>query len=198
MTLKPADPALRLRLAKWLWGWEPHPTQREWLMSEAGTKVASCGRRWGKTEAAAVDAATMAIMRPGSVQMIVSPTYDQSRLIFNSVEKLIMGSPLTRNFAKVVKTPYPRLNICGSVIAARTADEDGRNLRGHSADRVIVDEAAYVRDCVIYEVISPMLADRNGQLVMISTPLGKNHFYKAFIKGANKKENSRYASFTFP
>ena len=200
MTFKVNENALRLRLAKWLWGWEPHPTQRQWLMSDARTKVASCGRRWGKSEAAAVDAATVAILRPGSVQMIVSPTYDQSRLIFNSVERLIMGSPATRGFAKVVKTPYPRLNICGSVIAARTADEDGRNLRGHSADRVIVDEAAYVRDCVIHEVISPMLADRNGQLVMISTPLGKNHFYKAFMKGVSvgEKHPGRYASFTFP
>ena len=66
---------------------------------------------------------------------------------------------------------------------ARTADEDGRNLRGHSADRVIVDEAAFVRDQVIEEVIGPMLADRNGELVMISTPFGKNHFYRAFVRG---------------
>jgi len=71
---------------------------------------------------------------------------------------------------------------------ARTADEDGRNLRGHSADRVIVDEAAYIRDSVIHEVISPMLADRNGQLVMISTPFGKNHFYRAFMKGVESRE----------
>ena len=57
------------------------------------------------------------------------------------------------------------MNIGGSVIMARTADEDGRNLRGHSADRVIVDEAAYVKDSVILEVISPMLADRDGEPV---------------------------------
>lgn len=190
------DSVFRLKLAKWLWKWQPHPTQKQWMLNGAQTKVASCGRRWGKTEAAAVDAATFAILHPGSEQMIVSPTYDQSRLIFNSVERLIMGSAITRGYARAVKTPYPKLSIGGSMISARTADEDGRNLRGHSADRVIVDEAAYVRDCVIYEVISPMLADRNGQLVMISTPLGKNHFYKAFING--QAGGSRCASFTFP
>ncbi|MGC8862988.1 MAG: hypothetical protein ACP5R5_09480, partial [Armatimonadota bacterium] len=64
----------RLRLARLLWGWQPHPTQREWLLDESRTKIAACGRRWGKTESAAVDAATTAIMHPGSVQMIVSPT----------------------------------------------------------------------------------------------------------------------------
>jgi hypothetical protein len=175
----------RLMLAKCLWGWEPHETQRAWLECEAKTKIAACGRRWGKTEAAAVDAATMAIACPGTVQMIVSPTYDQSRLIFNHVERLALSSELTRRLTRVTRTPYPRLSIGSSVIMARTADDDGRNLRGHSADRVIVDEAAYVRDSVITEVISPMLADRDGGLVMVSTPFGKNHFYRAFLRGSS-------------
>ncbi len=190
------DCSKRLRLAKLLWGWEPHETQRTWLLDNAKTKVASCGRRWGKTESAAVDAATIAIARPGSVQMIISPTYDQSLLIFRTVERLLLSSAATRKMAKVVKTPYPRLSICCSVIMARTADDDGRNLRGHSADRVIVDEAAYVRDSVISEVISPMLADRNGELAMISTPFGKNHFYRAFMRGQSSDES--ISSYSFP
>lgn len=183
MTRRKNSGEIRLTLARSLWGWRPHPTQRRWLACDARTKVAACGRRWGKTEAAAIDASTLALTRPGCVQMIVSPTYDQSRLIFDQVERLMLSSPATRRLAKVVRTPYPKLTVLGSVITARTADEDGRNLRGNSADRVIVDEAAYVRDCVIQEVISPMLADRNGHLVMISTPFGKNHFYRAFVRG---------------
>lgn len=69
---------LRMGLAKLLWGWEPHPSQRVWLENSSKTKVAACGRRWGKTEAAAIDASTLAIMHPGSVQMIVAPTYDHT------------------------------------------------------------------------------------------------------------------------
>ncbi len=196
------DGETRLELAELMWGWKAHPTQREWLVCDAQIKVASCGRRWGKTEAAAVDAITFAITSPGSVQIIVAPTYDQSRLIFSSIERLAMTSEVTRTLAKITRTPYPKLNLTGSIIMARTADEDGRNLRGHSADRVIVDEAAYVRDSVVTEVISPMLADRNGRLVMISTPFGKNHFYRAFMKGADsrksKSESLGCASFCFP
>jgi hypothetical protein len=196
------DAETNLDLAEVMWGWKPHETQRQWLLSDARTKVASCGRRWGKTEAAAIDATTFAITRPGSVQMIVSPTYDQSRLIFDTIERLVMASVVTRGPAKVTRTPYPRLVLAGSVIMARTADEDGRGLRGHSADRVIVDEAAYLRDSVVTEVIAPMLADRNGRLVMISTPFGKNHFYRAFLKGVEseklKVESPRCASFCFP
>ncbi|MCX8053111.1 MAG: terminase family protein [Armatimonadetes bacterium] len=190
----------RLLLAKLLWGWEPHGTQKTWLLDESQTKVAACGRRWGKTESAAIDAATTAIMCRGSVQMIVSPTYDQSRLISDAVERFLLGSPVTRKLTRVVKTPYPRITIGGSLIMARTADDDGRNLRGHAADRVIVDEAAYVRDSVVQEVITPMLADRGGQLVMISTPFGKNHFYRLFLRGQATSENlgPRIRSFQFP
>lgn len=186
----------RINLAEWMWGWKPHETQRDWMTCDARTKVAACGRRWGKTEAAAVDAATMALLEPGSVQMIVSPSYDQSRLVFDMVERLILSSDALRPRTKVVRTPYPRLTVTGSVIMARTADEDGRNLRGNAADRVIVDEAAYVRGSVITEVVAPMLADRNGRLVMISTPFGRNHFYEAFRRGQSEGDQTK--SFSFP
>lgn len=198
----------RLKLAAQLFGWQPHPSQKLWLIDESRVKVAACGRRWGKTEAAAIDAGTYAIAAPGSVQMIISPTYDQSRLIFDSVEQLVFSHALTRKQSRLTKTPYPKLQIGKSLVMARTADEDGRNLRGHSADRVIVDEAAYVKDAVVDEVIGPMLADRDGQLVMISTPFGKNHFYRAFVQGTtplsppfvsgDERRVKRYSSFRFP
>ena len=181
------SPARRIELARDLWGWQPHPTQREWLLDRHLVKVAACGRRWGKTESAAIDVTTYAIANNGSVQMIVAPTYDQSRLISNTVERLLLSNSRIRPYVRVTKTPYPDIRYRNSRIMARTADEDGRNLRGHSADRVIVDEAAFVRDQVIEEVIGPMLADRNGQLVMISTPFGKNHFYRAFVQGERNR-----------
>ena len=183
----------RIEVARDLWGWIPHPTQREWLLDEHPVKVAACGRRWGKTEAAAVDVATYAIANNGSVQMIVAPTYDQSKLISGTVERLLLRRDDIRRHTQITRTPYPDIRYRGSRIMARTADEDGRNLRGHAADRVIVDEAAFVRDEVIEEVIGPMLADRNGQLVMISTPFGKNHFYRAFVQGQGEMVNGKWS-----
>lgn len=184
-------PAKRIELATALFGWRPHPSQREWLLDDHPVKVAACGRRWGKTEAAAVDVATFALAIDGSVQMIVAPTYDQSKLIARTVESLLLGSPHTRRLTQITRTPYTEVRFRGSRIMARTADDDGRNLRGHSADRVVVDEAAFVRDEVIDEVIGPMLADRNGRLVMVSTPFGKNHFYRAFVEGQSDGINRR-------
>ena len=204
--MKKVSTKKRIDLARTLWDWEPHPTQREWLLDEHPVKVAACGRRWGKTEAAAIDVATYAIANNRSVQMIVAPTYDQSRLISDTIERLLLMKSEIRRHVKVTKTPYPDIRYKRSRIMARTADEDGRNLRGHSADRVIVDEAAFVRDRVIEEVIGPMLADRDGRLVMVSTPFGRNHFYKAFVQGQTDGEmggwgdgaTGRIRSFRFP
>ncbi len=196
-------PARRIDLATALFGWRPHPSQRAWLLDDHAVKVAACGRRWGKTEASAVDVATFALAFDGSVQMIVAPTYDQSKLIARTVESLLLGNPHTRRRTHITRSPYTEIRFGRSRISARTADEDGRNLRGHSADRVIVDEAAFMRDEVIEEVISPMLADRNGQLVMVSTPFGKNHFYRAFLEGQTtvcrpQAAAGQTASFRFP
>jgi hypothetical protein len=205
MEMEPKEAYARLRLAENLFNWQPHETQRLWLLDGSRVKVAACGRRWGKTEAQAIDAAVYAVCNPGSKQMIVSPTYDQSKLIFNTVDRMLSSCPETRPDVRVRRSPYPRLNLRKSLITARTADEDGRNLRGHNADRVIVDEAAYVKDAVIEEVIAPMLADRDGQLIMISTPFGRNHFYRAFLRGEEESRESgesegvrRYTSFRFP
>ncbi|MCC6483812.1 MAG: hypothetical protein IT209_03105 [Armatimonadetes bacterium] len=190
-----SQPRLRLALAKALWNWQAHPTQREWLLCDASVKTAACGRRWGKTEAQAVDAASFALVHDGSEQIVVAPTYDQASLIARGVERLLLGSPATRTLTQVRRTPYPLITVGRSRISARTADEDGRALRGHRADRVIVDEAAFVRDSVISEVIQPMLADSDGQLILISTPYGRNLFWKLWSQGASGNPK---AAFRFP
>lgn len=169
----------RMRLAEVLWGWSPHAGQVPWFGAEP--QVLACGRRWGKTELVAVDAATRMLTTPGLRQMVVSPTYDQSRILFDKVESLMAAVPGAARKMRVVKTPYPRLWYRGCELTARTGDDEGRNLRGHWAHRVVVDEAAFVKEDLVTRVLRPMLADVSGELVQLSTPNGKNHFFRAFV-----------------
>ena len=196
----PADcPERRLKLAAALWDWTPHPSQREFLIDEHPVKVAACGRRWGKSIGVAVDLATYAIAHPATVQMVVSPTYDQSRIIFNAIRRLI-AHPLLDPRCETVATPQPQVRIGDSHILIRTAGDDGRNLRGHAAHRIVVDEAAFVKEEILTEVIAPMLADTDGDLILISTPFGKNHFYRAYLSGDPKTpdRNPRVRSWNCP
>lgn len=69
-------------------------------------------------------------------------------------------------------------------------------MRGEWFHLVVVDEAAKVPESVIEEVVEPTLADVDGELIAISTPRGKNWFYRMWQRGT---EDGQYvASWTAP
>jgi phage terminase large subunit len=51
-------------------------------------------------------------------------------------------------------------------------------LRGPYLDGVVLDEFADMKPEVWYEVVRPMLADRQGWATFIGTPKGKNEFWR--------------------
>lgn len=59
----------------------------------------------------------------------------------------------------------------------------GRSLRGQEATHIVIDEAAFIPEALITEVALPMLATTNGQMTLISTPRGMNHFWRFFNFG---------------
>lgn len=58
-------------------------------------------------------------------------------------------------------------------------------LRGYTADVCICDEAAFMPERVITEIIFPMLSTTDGNAIFLSTPWAKDHiFYRAFLNPA--------------
>lgn len=194
-----------LELARKLWGWEPHSdSQREWLLCQTPIKVGAAGRRWGKSESMGVDIPLFALEQPHSLQIVVAPTDDQTKIIMQEVSRRLHAVPglsscFTERFA-----PYHTIRfkdagglLAPTTITARTAGPTGRGLRGHKAHRVIMDEAAYIPGHVRDNVIGPLLADYDGQLVQISSPCGRNHFHRDWLLGQDPAQD-RYRSFQFP
>ncbi len=185
-----------LRAAEEWWRWTPHPAQREWMLDTHPVKVAACGRRWGKTESLAVETAALALLYPGCKQVIVAPTLDQASILFERTAELLQTfGERTGEKVRVRTTPYPRLRIRESEIVARSGYRQARSLRGRSAHRIVADEAAYLDAEVIPQVLMPMLADTEGQLVLLSTPFGRNHFWEWFVRG---QSGEVCRSFRFP
>lgn len=185
-----------LQLAQQWWGWTPHPAQREWMLDTHPVKVAACGRRWGKTESLAVETAALAILYPGIRQVIVAPTLDQARILFERTLELLQAwAEETGSKVQHRATPYPRVRVHEGEITARSAYRQAHSLRGRSAHRIVVDEAAYLTEEVIPQVLMPMLADTEGQLVLLSTPFGRNHFWQWFLRG---QSGDYCRSFRFP
>ena len=156
--------------------WEPHAGQQRWLLAPArDTAVLVTGRRWGKSEVAALQALYYAVFRPKTRQGIVSVTLDQARLSFDVALMMCQRQPLLAALVdKVRDTPFPLLRFKhGSEITVRTAAREGIYLRGHKFHRCVVDEADYLSERLINEVVRMTLADVGGQLVLISTPRAK-------------------------
>ena len=201
-------------MAKRLWGWMPHTEQRKLFCSTAQIRVAACGRRWGKTECLSVDIATLALKESGSKQLIVAPTDGQARLLGESVQQKLSAAldgsqeELTGLKLTIKSSPYLKLTVSGhkadAEMAFRTAGRDGRNLRGLWAHRIIVDEAARVPDCVLTDVLLPMLTDVGGEYQLASSPFGRRSaYYRLYARGmttASGEANGAvtYASFQCP
>jgi hypothetical protein len=75
-------------------------------------------------------------------------------------------------------------------------------LRGGAKRVIVLDEYAFAKDpSVVKEVLIPQLADFNGQIIYLSTPKGKNHFWKLkqlALKNPDKYFTSKATIFDNP
>jgi phage FluMu gp28-like protein len=161
-------------------GWYPHAGQRAFLEARAPIRVLACGRRWGKSEVIAVEIARTLLNPAPRMVLLVAPSLEQAMIPFERVAGLLRQageSPTIR------RTPAPVLTVGQSRLWARSAVRGGLYLRGRKAHLIVVDEAAYVPESIVVEVLLPMLSDTGGQLALVSTPRGKNYFYRLYLEG---------------
>ncbi len=163
----------------------------------------ACGRKWGKSLMLAWYLIWFCVTHGERKVFIVAPTMQQARIIFEKIVYYCTKIPVLKKLLakKPVFTPFPRLEFAnGTILQARGAAND-IYLRGEEADLVVVDEAAYVRDSTITDVIEPMftvtMSDPDAQIILISTPQGHNAFFDWFKRGQNTKQQD-YRSFQFP
>ena len=153
-------------------------------------KVVTMGRRWGKTMMCG--SVALACANAGAIVAWVAPTYKQSRPLWRFVEKLI--APVS-SAVRVNRTEREVIFPTDGSITVYSADAPD-SLRGNAFDLVIIDEAARVAEDAWTDAIQPTLADRNGRAYLISTPHGRNWFYREFI--AARSDMKHAAAFTAP
>jgi hypothetical protein len=173
-------------------GVELHAGQSRWLEnSYRSENLLVTGNRWGKSFVSAVKIIHHALFRPRSPRyehcgryriVTASITQDQAGIVFDQVLRLIHQSKfLAQLLTSSVKTPYPRLEFGnGVVVEARSTQNRGEYLLGNDYDLFVFDEVAFEPDpeYVVENVIQMRLADRKGRLDLVSTPNGKNWFYR--------------------
>jgi len=156
---------------------KPHAAQQAVLDSDARFKVLMCGRRFGKSLIAQVQALMTLI--EGKRVAYITPTSLLAKSFFLELDK---------NLPPTVKRNASDLTIemNGGLMRFFTGERLD-NLRGMKFHLVIVDEASYISDLEQgwLNSIRPTLTDYKGKALFLSTPRGRNYFYSLYLKGQN-------------
>jgi hypothetical protein len=150
-----------------------------------------CARQTGKSTTAAALVVKEALLCPGSLTLLVSPSQRQSAETFGKV--MAFYNQLGRPIATARESALGMQLVNGSRVVALPADES--RVRGFSAVRLLViDEAARTPE-ELYLSCRPMLSVSGGRLVALSTPFGRiGWFWKEWSEGQGWRRVSVKAS----
>lgn len=145
--------------------------------------VGALCRQTGKSLTISILAICEALKNPKGHIIIVGPTDRQAGELFTKIRNHILNAPV----GVEVKSTTQRQMVLNndSRISAFPTGDTGDNIRGMTADVLIVEEASYIKDSILNQVLLPMIASTNGKIIKIGTPFGMNHFYLSFQSDDN-------------
>lgn len=167
-----------------------HERQLEIYQDTHRFKVVCCGRRFGKTRMASYIVIIKALSEPDQVIWLVSPKYSQTMIIWRMLRKYLPRSHISN-----IKEGELYIELVnGSTIWAKSADNPDA-LVGEGLDFLVMDEAARVKEEAWETALQPALMDKKGEVIFISTPKGKNWFYRLYLRGLEGRDE--YKSFNY-
>ena len=158
-----------------------HPGQRVVALHPARFRVLACGRRWGKTRLGS--ALCIKTAADGGRAWWVAPTYPVATVGWRLVKRLAQQVPgaVIRQGDRLVILPG------GGEVQVRSADNPD-SLRGEGLDFVVMDECAFMKEEAFTEALRPALSDRQGRAMFISTPKGRNWFWRLYQRCIDEQD----------
>ena len=168
---------------------KPHAGQQKILDQKQRFNVLCCGRRFGKSKLAIKMLCESAIH--GGSAGYFTPTYRLLESSFKEIYTILDSLILRKHNNQFIEL------TTGGVIEFWSLDNPQAG-RSRKYNLAIVDEAAFVKD--LWEAwtqsIRPTLTDLKGGAWFMSTPKGKNDFYKLWMRGQTGEEG--WASWQMP
>jgi len=136
-------------------------------------------RQSGKSTCVSIYALYRAVSNDNISIMIVAPTQNQSAELFFKLRMFAEGSEFIRDFIKS-SSQTEIIFKNNSRVRALPCGPEGITIRGYTAQIIVIEEASYIKDKIVNEVIIPMIAaQKDGQIIKIGTPWLKNHFFNS-------------------
>lgn len=106
----------------------------------------------------------------------ISPVYSQAKNVFDTINAKCKDLITSANRMEASIT-----FINGSTLKFLSGDSPD-SIRGFRFNYLVIDEAAFIKERTIDQVILPTLNPSGKKCLLISTPKGKNHFYNWYLK----------------
>ncbi len=151
--------------------------------------MVACGRRFGKTEAGKL--ALLCAFLTGERCWWLAPTYQTAGQVWRDLRGLCARLPGIR-----INEAERRMDLPGGGMLAIRSTYYADHLRGAGLDLAVLDEAAFMEPTVWPEVVRPMLLEREGRALFLSSPNGRNWFWGLYQQGLDP-DNPHWAAFRF-
>lgn len=122
-----------------------------------------------------------------------TPTYNLAKNLFSKLVKLIPQQLIKKaNSADLI------IEIINGNTLRFFSGESAQTARGSNCTRLIIDEAAYIKDEIDgqsfwYNIVLPLLKAKGKTAILISTPFAKTgFFYDMCMKGYREEPNYKY------
>ena len=164
----------------------------EWqrkVLSQKGNICLRSGRQVGKSTVISIKAAEYAVNNKKKTVLVVAAVERQAYHLFEMTLNY-----LTDNYKSHIKMGKSRPTKSkiqlknGSIIMCLPTGVSGLGIRGYTIDLLIADEAAFIPE-EVWTAITPMLSVTRGDIILLSTPHGKEGFYYDCF------QNEDYSSF---
>lgn len=178
--------------------WDPHPGQLLIAESTARHRVASCGRRFGKSDLGGHELVPEALFTYTRRHIlketmkrrefwIVGPQYSDSekefRVVWNELSKLEVPFDKPGSYNDPTGGSMHLSCFDGAFQVHAKSAQHPETLVGEGLSGVIMAEAAKMKPSVWVKSIRATLSDFNGWSLHTSTPEGRNHFYDLYKLG---------------
>jgi PBSX family phage terminase large subunit len=169
------------------------PIQQQVANDNHRFKVVIGGRRMGKTFLAIREMCYQARL-PNRLIWYVTSSYRAAKMIaFKELKQRLIDL----NWVRKINESELSVTLKNNTTIALKGADNFQSLRGIKLSYCVIDEAAQVQSDAFYEVIRPALADSQGGVLFISTPLGKNNWtFDLYNKEKEDPDNWKSWQFT--
>lgn len=150
-----------------------HRLQIEVAQNPARFKVLAAGARWGKTRLASAICFETAIS--GGRAWWIAPTFGIAQIGWDALKGMARQCP----WAEIHEARMEVIVDGRGSVQCKSSDNPD-SLRGRGLDLALFEEAAFQAESAWNEAIRPRLSDRLGKAMFISTPKGRNWFWRLY------------------